>query len=485
MFKILFVALLVSIIAFATQAQVIPTTNHETKSVINIGSEHVDMVTDYYYTYSSQTDSTFGRKKVLTFDAQDNKTGSSSFLWDAYSGKYINEEKDEFIYDANGNNTEYRYWYGDGDEWVKNTLVKKSFNADDRETQSIIFNFNPDNKTWDTISIEHNEYNTDGMIVVKYDSIKHSYNSPPWEIKRITHFYDANKNDTTIINSEWYASINDWGLRLKTCNKFDSENRLIESSSTDGVNYGNNLFYKYNADGYLDTVIGYRPIMSGGNLTWQLNFRSEYSYTTEGWISQISMWNKSTTEDKMENTRVTINTYNTNGDKTEVINKLNSKYNGLINNDKTVNEYDDDFNLIKEEYFTWFNNIKEWHLQTTKTKVYKGGLLRMATYQDANYNYPTNRDFYYYNGETPTLSPVQESDEAVVFPNPVRSSLNIQNPGLNYNQVMVVSVSGELVEQQVLTSTRTVLNLADVKAGSYIVVLQGNHDFKTFKIVKK
>jgi hypothetical protein len=50
---------------------------------------------------------------------------------------------------------------------------------------------------------------------------------------------------------------------------------------------------------------------------------------------------------------------------------------------------------------------------------------------------------------------------------------------------MVVSVSGELVEQQVLTSTRTVLNLADVKAGSYIVVLQGNHDFKTFKIVKK
>ncbi len=485
MLKILSALLLGCIIGTASLAQVTPNHSCETKSATNFGSVHISQVTDYYYNYSSVIDSTLGWKKTMTFDEQDNQTGSSTLLWDGYYNRYINDEKEEYVYDANGNNTEYQYWYGNGDEWVKNSLTKNKFNADGMETQSIVFSYNPDSKTWDTISIERIEYTSGGMIEVEYDSIKHPYNTPPWEIKRTTHFYDENQNDTTIINSTWFESIRDWGANLTIRNKYDSENRLIETGSTDGTNYGNKIFYRYNADGYMDTVIVYRPVRSGGNITWQLNTRMEYSYTAEGWIAQLSMWTRSTTEDKMENTRVTINSYNSNGDKTEVINKLHSKYSGLINSDKTVIEYDTEFNPVKEEYFTWYDNIKDWHLQTTRTKVYKEGLLRMAAYKDANYNFPTTRDFYYYNGESPTVSPDQELEEAVVFPNPVLSNLIVQNPKLKYKQVMVVSVSGKLVKQQVLNSTRASLNLTDVKTGSYIVVLQGEHDLKTFKIVKK
>ena len=407
-------------------------------------------------------------------------------MWDSYYKKYSNNEKEEYVYDANGNNTQYEYWYGEGSEWMKNLRIKKKFNDDNNETQTIVFHYNPGNSNWDTISIQHIDYNTAGMIVAKYDSTKQPYSTPPWQIKRVTHLYDNNNNDTTVIYAEWYESINDWATKLTVRNKFDGEHRLIETSSTDGIHYGNNIFYSYNSEGLLDTTKSYRPHQTGSDVTWKLWTRIDYAYTPEGWVSQESIWNYNQQKEDLEPTRQTLNTYNSNGDKLEIIRKTqNSQLTGFENNEKTVYEYDASFNLITDKYYKWFGNPNSWNLSTTKSYVFIDGVLRIEKYMVAGYNYPVSKSYYYYNGEVKTNAPINNFDKASIFPNPAHSNLTIQNPQLQYNLISLISTSGKLVLQRAVSGTTATINISKLDDGIYIAVLQGNADTKSFKIIKQ
>ncbi len=486
MFKNLSVAVIACVIATVSVAQEIPLQNVYTKSGETSEFDHISQITVYSYTYTSATDSTFTQKEVSTFDNQGNKTGNYTCMWDSYYNTYLNDEKEEFVYDASGNNIEYQYWYGEGSEWIKNSLTKNKFDMNNNETQSIVFSYNPDTKNWDTISIQRNEYNAAGMIVAKYDSTKHPYNTPPWEIKRTTHSYDENNNDTTIVNSQWYESIHDWGNKYITLNTFDSENRLIETNETDGVHNGNKNTYSYNTEGYLDTVKLFRAFQNGGSITWKLWTRVEYSYTPEHWISKVSIWAYNQQKEELEITRQKLTSYNANGDKLEVVTKLNSQYTDLINSEKTVYEYDDAYNLIKEEYFQWFDNIKTWKKSKTTTSIYVDGVLRAKQRFAPNYgNHYYSCDFYYYNNEVKTYTPVRTIDNTELFPNPAHSEITIQNPELKYNLVSIISTSGKLVLQKTLSATTTTISVSGLNNGAYIAVLQGNTNTKTFKIIKQ
>ncbi len=487
MLKNLSVAVIACIIAAVSVAQEIPSQNVYTKSGESSEFDHINQITVYSYTYTSATDSTFTQKEVSTFDNQGHKTGNYTCSWDSYNNKYLNYEKEEYVYDANGNNTEYQYWYGEGSEWIQNSLTKNKFDTNNNKIQSIVFSYNPGTENWDTISIQRNEYNAAGMIIAQYDSIKHPYNTPPWEVKRTTHSYDENNNDTTIIISQWFESIHDWGNNYITLNTFDSENRLIETNETDGIHNGNKNTYSYNTEGYLDTAKLFRAYQNGGSITWKLWTRVEYSYTPEHWISKVSIWAYNQQKEALEITRQTLTSYNTNGDKLEVITKLNSQYTGLINSEKTVYEYDDDYNLINEEYFKWDNNAKKWNTSITTKTIYVDGVVRAQQRFSPAYaaGHYYSCDFYYYNNEVKTSAPVRPIDNTELFPNPAHSELTIQNPELKYNLISIISTSGKLVLQKTLSATTTTISVSGINNGVYIAVLQGNTNTKTFKIIKR
>ena len=76
---------------------------------------------------------------------------------------------------------------------------------------------------------------------------------------------------------------------------------------------------------------------------------------------------------------------------------------------------------------------------------------------------------------------VDFSTKSMVFPNPTKDILNINNG--NFNQAHVYDMSGRLVKTVSIINRQ--INLSELSIGYYFVQLQENNNKETFKIVKQ
>ncbi len=73
-----------------------------------------------------------------------------------------------------------------------------------------------------------------------------------------------------------------------------------------------------------------------------------------------------------------------------------------------------------------------------------------------------------------------------LYPNPVVDKLNISFPtGASEARIAIYNVLGEKVMEQSITTTKNVLNVAELSSGMYIASITSNNKTNTFKIVKR
>jgi len=450
----------------------------------------INKITFMSFDYSSQTDSSLTAKDITEFDAAGNLISHSTYSWDKYNIIFMKEDKYEFEYDMQGNEITNKYWYGDYSEnnlWIKNRIIYTHFDQNNMEIQKVLVGLNMSAEL-DTLEIHRKEYNEKNIISIATDSIKHFVdNTFNWDITKTKHFYD--ENDTTINQYKQDVSDGEWVISYSTYSKFNTNNQIIETSSTDGVNWGNLIKYAYNSDGLLDSVVSYRPINSGDSIVWELTYKANYKYNSTGDQIQITQWGFDTVTKTLYIVRQTDYTYDANRNITEILEKLADQDHDLVKKSKTTFVFDESNNLTETTYYTYnkWDDDNPWTKQQETINSYTDGLLRIESFYNGNNSVPSNRNIYYYNSETITQSRILVTTDITVFPNPTEDFVVIHLSELvNKPEYSIFDLSGKLIAKKDILSTDAVVNMSAFKDGTYIFKINDKREIlKTFKIVKR
>ena len=149
--------------------------------------------------------------------------------------------------------------------------------------------------------------------------------------------------------------------------------------------------------------------------------------------------------------------------------------------------------LVMEEEFISTDNGSNWDKNRKKTYfIDDKGDLRVVSYYgfstDADDYILDSKDFYFYEGDTPTAIDDKEADTKLstsFYPNPVSNVLNIHVQNATSFTYRIFSLDGAAVLTGNAYSGNTTIDVSGLKAGVYIMnIVSGNKTYTT-KIVKK
>jgi hypothetical protein len=111
-----------------------------------------------------------------------------------------------------------------------------------------------------------------------------------------------------------------------------------------------------------------------------------------------------------------------------------------------------------------------------------GQLLHLWTY-----NGTTNQQFSFTKVENGTTSVTQhvENINYEVYPNPVQAQLFVKFDSQKERVVSLYSLSGEMLLTQRVTKTSTIIDVADIKDGLYIMQIEDGNNISHTKILKR
>ena len=93
--------------------------------------------------------------------------------------------------------------------------------------------------------------------------------------------------------------------------------------------------------------------------------------------------------------------------------------------------------------------------------------------------------FHQTNWKLVSIEHTAANYEAIIFPNPTEDVLNIKTNSYEEVKYSLYDALGKLVAQDKLSGEQTTLDMRDLAAGSYSVLLKkGNKNLKTFKLFK-
>ena len=460
-----------------------------TKNSETAVKDGINKITIMSFDYNSQSDSSLTIKDVTEYDNAGNLISHSTYSWDKYNIIFMKAEKYEFEYDMQGNEITNKYWYGDYSEnnlWIKNRVIYTHFDQNNMEIQKVLVGLNMSAEL-DTLEIHLKEYN-EKNISIATDSIKHFVDDTfNWDITKTKHFYDENGNDTTINQYKQDMSNGEWVISYSTYFKFNTNNQVIETSSTDGVNWGNLAKYAYNSDGLLDSVVSYRPKHSGDSIAWELTYKANYKYNATGDQTQITQWSFDTVNRTLYIVRQTNYTYDANRNLTEKLEKMADYNHNLVTSSKTTFIFDESNNLTETTDYTWAGGNQTWIKQQETINSFADGLLRIESFYNGNNSVPRNRNIYYYNNETITQSQILATTDITVFPNPTEDFVVIHlSKFVNKPEYSIFDLSGKLIAKRDILSTDVIVDMTAFKDGTYILKINDRKEIlKTFKIVKR
>ena len=174
----------------------------------------------------------------------------------------VNEELDEYTYDANNNMTSeiYSLWDTGINAWIFDDKYEYTYDANNNLTSYIY-------SLWDTGI-------NDWIFYYK-----------------VEYTYDANNNMTSAIYSEWDTGINAWIFSSKKEYTYDANNNLtsyIYSNWDSGINvwiFYSKREYTYDANNNMTSEI--YSLWDTGINAWIFNYKYEYIYNLEVNISEI------------------------------------------------------------------------------------------------------------------------------------------------------------------------------------------------------
>jgi hypothetical protein len=285
------------------------------------------------------------------------------------------------------------------------------------------------NAAWDPVNRTTSTYNPNGL---ELQLLQERRNGSSWQgSSRKTSTYNANGLKIADIVQLWQTA-GYWGANAKTVYFYNANSLLslrLDSSATS------------------TTSSGYQP-----------NRKAQYFYNGASLLAQ----EQQTSYDRSTNMWEA---------------HLNAKYTNTYNAQ----------NLRTQQNHEWYDyNLGALVLQSTDTYTYNtANNLLVNTY--INHQTATNstRRTYTYSPFVNTEN-TTPSFEFSVFPNPSADQINISLPeNGGVTAAMIMSANGQFVKAQNLTSTASAIDVQDLAAGSYQIILLQNGKSATKMFVKQ
>jgi YD repeat-containing protein len=163
-------------------------------------------------------------KTVITYNTNGNMTISVDYYWDNAHNYWLESDKGQYFYDANGIHTEEIFSYWDNGNWVDETKNTYTYDSKGNIMERIVYSWK--NTVW--VERDKNKYDN------SYDSkgnlteyVFSEWTGSNWEeTERFTYTYDENGNRTEEIFSLAISGI--WIEINKNTYKYDTNKNLTE-----------------------------------------------------------------------------------------------------------------------------------------------------------------------------------------------------------------------------------------------------------------
>lgn len=392
-------------------------------SIINKGAfGGLELVNDY--------------KDVFVYNANGNVTTYTDFIWNETENKWENSSKEEYTYDVSGNmsSDSYYEWNDADSKWDNYEKVEYQYDAGGKLSVETVIDWNTISGTWE-------------------DSYKNM------------HTYDQNGREIEMIMSMWDESTGNWMNMLK----------YLYTSNSNG-DYVTILikFYDDSSDQWVDFSKDENSYDDTGHLLL---------YTSATWDESQNEWIYDIKDE---------NTFDTNGNMTTHIQSSWDLITGdWASENKEEYVYDSYGNRSENRQYDWDPAMQVWVLASKSTQSFDNSygfadlILPWYYIEDASemFIHKFNEfSFYSYNGagwelyETTNLyySPVNTTDvkdqkiaKISVYPNPADDFVIIESGiGEGNMQLEILDNLGKKVKQQAVT-THQIIDMKHFPAGLY------------------
>ena len=396
------------------------------------------------------------------YDSNNNRTMATHYDWDNATNTWVGWYKTEYQYDANGNTTLYVYydWDNTTNTWIGWFKYENQYDAKGNMTLSIEYDW--DNATNSWIGYDKTEYpfdnNGNPAGMIDYTWDK---GTNAWiGNKKMVAQYD--NNDIIIIDVQiysWNREISIWELSGKTIPKYNSENR-----PTEVVTY------------YLKGT------------EWVFEAKEEYMYDVNGnetmfaeydWDSDANMWVGSSNKEEHQ--------YDANNNEIMHISyHWDSNSNDWVESYKYEYQYNTNNNIIVDIEYEWNSDSNDWVENNKGELQYDdyGNLVYVKNYclpYGINTLVLCKTTQYYYSPSFTGIDAINDPISIKAYPNPSTDYITVS--GLQNNEtIRLYNLNGQLLLTRKATGEKETIAVSHLPAGIYFAKTEMG---KVLKFLKK
>lgn len=413
------------------------------------------------------------KKVEYVYDSNRKLTLEIEYIFEKSSSQWVSDKKYEYTYYSNGNSKMDNHYIWDEtiNKWILNGESK--YNQNGNLIFQIHYIFDELTSKWIIYSKVENEYDSTENLIVQID-----YNSTTDKVTRKEeNTYNSVGNLTSKIEFRFEEATNKWNITGKYEYTYDSNENL-----TSEIHYWQDQTYS----------------------KWVESSKNEYTNDSNGnpTLHNFYEWNEKTS--KWVNVYVYKyeNTYNSNGNQTSGSSyewdKTTSKWMG---SSKWEDGYDSYGNLIFESEFEWDETTSKWIVYYKDEYIYDNtynfndlilpddwisfdndgffkhkitDVLFYTVNENTGQLYVESRGKLYYSEKTITEIDESKQKELRIYPNPASAYIDVVSSA-EINSIKIFNSSGQLqLIQESVQSQQKKIPIRGFSNGIYFIEVKTN-----------
>lgn len=416
-------------------------------------------------------------KYEQTFDASGNQTQNIIYNWD--NTQWVNSLKDEFTYDGNGNQTQNTSYIWSNNQWMNYSGKDEyTFDANGNQTQHISYVWVDDQY----LKSDKDEFSFD-IDGNQTQNIRYFWDGDEWtNFIKYDITYDGSGKQTQNISYSWEN--NQWVNYSNSEFLYDSNGNIVQiiSYSWDGSKWSNSEKYEtvYDSNGNIEqAVYSFWEVDQ-----WLAIYKDEYLYDANGNMilknsldnidSQwLSVLKEESVHDDFNNRTV------------HAISSWDMESEQTENIWKTEYTYDNSISF--DQLILPFSTLDSDEGEIDLTLMFKHKLTHLTYYEGEGDNWVPAGDYTIYYSEQ-SITGNQDFNSILqvgVYPNPATNHVIFTMDGLdNQFSVELFDILGKLVFSQVIYNNQPV-SIESLAKGLYFYRISANQDSYTGRFMVK
>jgi uncharacterized protein YkuJ len=287
--------------------------------------------------------------------------------WDELTSQWIEEEKDIYTYDVNGNVILYVYYYRDEitSQWMGGDKEEYTYDANGNMSYYIDYDWDEYASQWFDPYKSLYSYDANGNITSETGYYWDELASQWLPASKDEYSFDINGNEILYIGSEWYESTSQWVGSYKVAHNYDADGNMTleleyywDESTSQWIPQSRG---EYSYDGSGNKTMFLQFYWDSYTNHWYNQSKNEYSYDVNGNVTLriSSNWDESTSQ--WIPSYKDANAYNANDRLTLSISYYwDGSASQWIGTEKEACTYNENGDMILDIYYSWDESTSQW-----------------------------------------------------------------------------------------------------------------------------